>query len=220
MYKVVERFVSINGEGLRAGELAVFIRFLGCNLNCSYCDTKWANEVECPYELMSSEEIYAYIKETGVRNVTLTGGEPLIQKGIKELIDLLLEDELLRVEIETNGSVEFENIKYNSEKLSLTLDYKGKSSLMEQYMKKEIFKLLSKKDSVKFVVGDNEDLERALTFIKEYNLLEKTNVLFSCIFDKIQPAEVVDFMKINNLVEARIQLQLHKYIWGAKVKGV
>ncbi|ADL53850.1 putative 7-carboxy-7-deazaguanine synthase QueE [Clostridium cellulovorans] len=220
MYKVVEKFVSINGEGLRAGELAVFIRFLGCNLKCSYCDTKWANEPECPYELMSGEEIYAYIKETGVRNVTLTGGEPLIQKEMKELIDLLLKDGLLRIEIETNGSVDVQQINYSSERVSITLDYKGKSSLMEGYMKRDSFKLLTKKDSVKFVVGDNEDLERALSFIKECELLEKTNVLFSCIFDKIQPAEVVEFMKNNKLIEARIQLQLHKYIWGPTVKGV
>ena len=71
-FEVVEKFVSINGEGQKAGQLAVFIRFKGCNLNCGYCDTKWANEPSVPFESMSENEIYDYIKSTGVKNVTLT----------------------------------------------------------------------------------------------------------------------------------------------------
>ena len=85
--KVVEKFTSINGEGTRAGELAVFVRFKGCNLRCSYCDTMWANEPDCPYEEETPEEILNYVLETGIRNVTLTGGEPLLQKDITELIN-------------------------------------------------------------------------------------------------------------------------------------
>ena len=108
--KVVEKFISINGEGLRAGELAVFVRFRGCNLRCSYCDTMWANEANCPYVEESPEEIYAYIKESGIKNVTLTGGEPLLQKDIASLICLLLSDSDLRVEIETNGAVSLKKV--------------------------------------------------------------------------------------------------------------
>ena len=77
--QVAEKFISINGEGTRAGELAVFIRFTGCNLTCSYCDTVWANEAGCPYEDMSPEDITAYIKTAGIANVTLTGGEPSLE---------------------------------------------------------------------------------------------------------------------------------------------
>ena len=88
--KVVEKFTSINGEGTRAGELAVFIRFKGCNLRCSYCDTMWANEPECPYKEETPEEILNYVLGTGIHNVTLTGGEPLMQKdALVELINLL-----------------------------------------------------------------------------------------------------------------------------------
>ena len=76
-YEVVEHFVSINGEGPLAGQLAVFVRFKGCNLSCLYCDTKWANEPDVPARVMTAEEIHQAIMETGVRNVTLTGGEPL-----------------------------------------------------------------------------------------------------------------------------------------------
>ena len=88
-YKVAEKFVSINGEGPLAGELAVFLRFCGCNLDCGYCDTRWANTADAEYELASEEELVAYVKSTGVKNVTLTGGEPLLQAGIARLIKLL-----------------------------------------------------------------------------------------------------------------------------------
>ena len=79
MFNVVEKFVSINGEGRRAGELAVFIRFAGCNLNCTYCDTAYAIPMDCDYEKQELSELVDYIEETGIRNVTLTGGEPLLQ---------------------------------------------------------------------------------------------------------------------------------------------
>ena len=104
--KVVEKFISINGEGRRAGELAVFIRFKGCNLNCSYCDTKWANEPACDYEELSPDKICEYVSETGIKNVTLTGGEPLLQKDIRSLVEKLLNKSDIRVEIETNGAVD------------------------------------------------------------------------------------------------------------------
>ena len=96
--KVVEKFTSINGEGTRAGELAVFIRFKGCNLRCSYCDTMWANEPECPYKEETPEEILNYVLGTGIHNVTLTGGEPLMQKDIRDLIHLLLQAGLRQME--------------------------------------------------------------------------------------------------------------------------
>lgn len=75
-FKVCEKFVSINGEGIKAGQLSVFVRFKGCNLDCSYCDTKWANEKDADFESMSTDEIVKYVVETSVQNVTLTGGEP------------------------------------------------------------------------------------------------------------------------------------------------
>lgn len=85
-YAVAEKFVSINGEGKHAGELAVFLRFRGCNLACGFCDTKWANTAAAPAVRMTTDELVAYVRETGVRNVTLTGGEPLLQPGIDELL--------------------------------------------------------------------------------------------------------------------------------------
>ena len=103
-YKVAEKFVSINGEGKRAGQLAVFVRFAGCNLKCRYCDTMWANEPDASFDIMTDEQILSYILDTKVKNVTLTGGEPLLQNNISGLITLLIENGI-RVEIETNGSI-------------------------------------------------------------------------------------------------------------------
>ena len=109
-YEVVEKFVSINGEGTKAGQLAVFIRFKGCNLNCKYCDTKWANEQETHSQPMTEKEILDYVLSTGVKNVTLTGGEPLLREGIENVITVLAENNL-NIEIETNGSVYLDKIR-------------------------------------------------------------------------------------------------------------
>ena len=86
MIDVVETFVSINGEGMKAGQLAFFLRLKGCNLCCSYCDTMWANDSKCEYVSRDKEEIYKEIKSSGITNVTITGGEPLNRDGIKELL--------------------------------------------------------------------------------------------------------------------------------------
>ena len=173
-YKVVEIFESINGEGKKAGQLALFIRFQGCNLNCDYCDTKWANEENAEYIPMSTEEIINRILESGIKNITITGGEPLIQPRIKELLKELSKLDI-EIEIETNGSIdikpfiEFKNI-------SLTMDYKLPKSNMEKFMDLENFKYLTKKDTVKFVAGDIDDLERAREIIEKYSLVEKCAV--------------------------------------------
>ena len=219
-FDVVEKFVSINGEGKRAGQLAVFIRFKGCNLNCSYCDTRWANKNNAPCTHETAEEIYSYIKSTGVKNVTLTGGEPLLQKNIKELIAMIAADDDLYCEIETNGAVSLKEFSDMDIPPSFTMDYKLPSSGMEKYMLTENFALLTKKDTVKFVSGSKEDLNKAKEVIEKYGLTGKVSVYISPVFGCIQPSEIVDFMKENNLNDVNLQLQLHKFIWDPNAKGV
>lgn len=219
-FKVVEKFVSINGEGRLSGQLAIFIRFAGCNLDCSYCDTKWANKESAEYELMSEEEIYEYIKSTKVKNVTLTGGEPLLQNGIIKLLTLLSKDNDLSVEIETNGSVslnEFINIK-NPPKF--TMDYKLPSSDMENKMLVDNFKYLTKNDTVKFVSGSITDLEKARYLINQYDLVNNTNVYISPVFSKIHMTDIVEFMQKYNMNGVTLQVQLHKIIWDPNERGV
>lgn len=219
-FQVVETFVSINGEGRRAGELAVFIRFFGCNLNCSYCDTKWANEPDVKFRWMSEEEIYEYVKETGVRNVTLTGGEPLLRPDMEILLTKLLADSSLRVEIETNGSVDLTTFAKLPFSPSFTMDYKLAGSGMEENMNRNNFSLLTLEDTVKFVVGSKEDLERSAQIIAEEKLLERTAIYFSPVFGKIEPEEIVNFIIERKLNDVRVQLQLHKFIWDPDKKGV
>ncbi len=218
-FKVAEKFVSINGEGPRAGELAVFLRFCGCNLDCGYCDTRWANTADVKYELVSAEELVAYVKSTGVRNVTLTGGEPLLQVDIAYLTEQLCAVGA-EVEIETNGSIPLKNIVSIVPRPAVTADYKLPSSGMEKYMLTENFSYLTLRDAVKFVVGDKRDLVRAEEIIKEYGLTDRCHVYFSPVFGKIKPVEITEFMKERKLNGVRLQLQLHKIIWTPDMRGV
>lgn len=220
MYKVVEKFVSINGEGRRAGQLAVFIRFQGCNLRCSYCDTGWANEKDAPFTYMSADEIYGYIKSTGVKNCTLTGGEPLLQENIFALLELLAGDGELRVEIETNGSIPLDRFAELSNRPSFTMDYKQPSSGMESRMCLANFDILDRNDTVKFVSGSQEDLEKAKEIIERYRLSERCGVYISPVFGRIEPARIVEFLIKNNMNDVNVQLQLHKFIWQPDRRGV
>ncbi len=219
-FKVVEKFVSINGEGKLAGQLAVFIRFAGCNLNCSYCDTTWANEKNVPYDLMSEKEIYEYIILTGIRNVTLTGGEPLLQEEIIELLKILSKDREIHVEIETNGSVLLDEFCKIENAPSFTMDYKLPSSNMEDKMELGNFKYLTNEDTVKFVVGSIKDLEKAKYIIDKYRLIDKTSIYISPVFGTIDIYKIVEFMKNNKMNKINLQIQMHKIIWGAEKKGV
>ena len=219
-YKVVEKFVSINGEGRLSGQLAIFIRFKGCNLDCSYCDTRWANEENATYELMTKEDIYNYIKSTEVKNVTLTGGEPLIQEGMMELLSFLCKDENISIEIETNGSVDIERFtKIEKNRPKFTMDYKLSFSNMEDKMVVNNFKYLTKNDTVKFVVS-SKDLERTKYIIDKYNLINTTNVYISPVFGEVDMNDIVEFMKNNKMNGATLQIQLHKIIWDPNKKGV
>lgn len=219
-YKIAEMFSSINGEGTHAGQLAFFIRFTGCNLNCSYCDTKWANVPNAKYTEMAAEEILSEVKKSGIKNVTVTGGEPLIQPNIIPLLEMLCGGGRY-VEIETNGSADVsEVLKIKENRPALTMDYKLPSSGMENHMRTENFAVLEKKDTVKFVSGSRADLERALEIIREYGLIGKCAVYISPVFGKIEPAEIVDFMLENKLNGVNVQLQMHKFIWDPNARGV
>ncbi|MDD7429955.1 MAG: putative 7-carboxy-7-deazaguanine synthase QueE [Oscillospiraceae bacterium] len=220
-YYVAEKFLSINGEGLRAGQPAVFIRFRGCNLKCSYCDTAWAQGNDCPAEIMTENEILEYILSAGVKCCTLTGGEPVLREGFDKLCKLLSEQKELRTEIETNGSADLSQIAaLRGENIVFTMDYKLPSSGMEQHMNTDNFKYLTRRDCVKFVCGSREDLDRAYDIITEHKLSEKCDTIFSPVFGRIEPADIVDFILEKKLMTARMQLQLHKFIWDPNKRGV
>lgn len=220
VFNVAETFVSINGEGVLAGQLAVFVRFTGCNLRCSFCDTMWANEADAPHTKMTAEEICEAVRKTGVHNVTLTGGEPLLRDGISALLRMLTADNTTRVEIETNGSVNLTPFVSISPAVTFTMDYKLPCSGMEDHMCTDNFALLTERDTVKFVAGSRSDLERALEIIRTYDLTNRCHVYFSPVFGSIEPVEIVEFMQEHVLNDVTMQLQMHKVIWDPDARGV
>jgi 7-carboxy-7-deazaguanine synthase len=212
MYPVTENFVSINGEGTHAGELSAFVRFRGCNLNCSYCDTRWSCVADAPVNWMSASEILSWILSTGVSNVTLTGGEPLLQDNIYDLLQLLASHPELSVEIETNGSVSIQPFVHLNPRPTFTLDYKLPSSGMESFMDMSNYKYVQPNDTIKFVSGNMDDLQRMLEIVQTWDLTNRCHVYISPVFGTIQPANIVEFMKLHKLNQVRLQLQIHKFI--------
>lgn len=222
MFNIVEKFLSIDGEGPSSGELATFIRFQGCNLRCSWCDTTYSWDKESTLEVLNAKEIYNYIKETGATNVTLTGGEPLIQENIDELLDILNKDHNLKIHIETNGAVDIEPFKTRHKKnnISYIVDFKLSSSNMTNKMNLNNLNIVDSNDVYKFVLGSNEDLQMAYDIINKYDLTSKCLVYLSPVSGNIDMQEIVEFMKDKKLNKVRLQVQLHKVIWDKNARGV
>ena len=219
--RVVEIFGSIDGEGKRTGQLTTFIRLAGCNLRCIYCDTAYSFDVSQAKE-MSTEQIIDEVKKIGYHNITLTGGEPLIHIEVYDLI-LNLCKEGFQVNIETNGSIDLTEfvLLRNRHDLDMffTVDYKTLYSGMNNRMDPRSFSCLDcKKDIVKCVVANEEDMKNSLSYLDKFN--KKFNIWFSPVFGEIEPKEIVEFIKSNNRQDVTVQVQLHKIIWEPDKKGV
>jgi len=219
-YPVAERFVSINGEGRCAGQLALFLRFPGCNLACSYCDTAWVNEAGAPVENLEVDELLREVENSGVRHLTVTGGEPLLQPNIAALLSALSDLPSIQVEVETNGSVDLEPFMQAAPRVCFTMDYKLPYSGMEAKMHLGNLALLRETDCLKFVCGSRADLQRAKELIEAHQLDARVPVYLSPVFGTITADEMVTFMKEEALVGVRLQLQLHKFIWPPEMRGV
>ena len=216
--KVCEIFKSIEGEGLRTGQAAVFVRLHGCNLRCSYCDSMYAVEGS-DFWFMNVGEILAavetYRAESGVKCVTLTGGEPLIHADVENLLTALSEAGF-EVNVETNGTLP---CKWRLPGLFYTMDWKCKSSGMTSQMKMENLATLDKNDVLKFVVGSVEDLHEASSVVAKLARLLPQNmpqIFISPIFGKLENEKIVEWMLSDKTMlqnNARFQVQLHKVIW-------
>ena len=206
--KINEIFFSVEGEGKRSGQLAAFVRLTGCNLRCSYCDTRYSF---VDGHEMTAEKISDAVKN--YRNVTLTGGEPLLQD-CRELLTRLRSHE---VNIETNGSIELaEYLQYPN--VFFTMDFKCHSSGATAATNYDNLKILREEDVLKFVVGDEADLEQAQEICTEFK--PKSIIYISPVFGKIEPLKIVDFMKRYHKERWSLQIQLHKIIWSPDERGV
>lgn len=220
--KICELFSSIEGEGIRAGYPCTFIRTVGCNLRCEYCDSTYSFQSDENTLDLSINEIVKKCTELKNKRVTFTGGEPLAQPQALELIKALIFAGF-EVNVETNGAIDLSEILEYREvnniptyKLLLTVDYKCASSGMNSKMIYSNFKQLRSDDIVKFVVGSEEDLDEMNAL---YGVI-KGQFFVSPVFGKIEPKEIVEYIKSNDLQEARIQLQMHKFIWPPNKRGV
>lgn len=205
-----EIFYSLQGEGILIGVPSAFIRTTGCNLRCSWCDTKYAYEEG---KEMSLEEIMARVKEFPANHICITGGEPLIQKETIKLIQRLYE-ESYQVSLETNGSKSIEELPCH-DFLMISLDIKCPSSGMHEKMKFSNLELLSPNDQLKFIIDDEKDYEYAKEIITQYNPVCSIIMMPAGGIDLKNLAEWV----LRDKLKVRVLPQLHKLIWGDK-KGV
>lgn len=222
--KVVEIFDSIDGEGIRTGMTATFIRLAGCNLRCTYCDTLYAlfNEAEkCKYTEMSVDEILEKVNPK-FRRVTLTGGEPLIHKDVEKLL-LKLSESGIETNIETNGAVDLSPFQGKYDNLFFTVDYKLSSSGEEDKMIWENFLNLSENDVIKFVVGSKDDVTEMKEIMRKLNAHYKKlpHIFAGAVYKSYDTEELVnDILSDDCLKDVRVQLQIHKIIWDPDRRGV
>lgn len=200
-----EIFYSLQGEGKWAGLPNIFIRTSGCNLRCSFCDTKYAYENG---KIMSIKEIINQITQYNCRYVCLTGGEPLLQQDIFELINVLLKKKYYVI-IETNGSINIKDLlKYKS--ILISLDIKCPSSNMQKKSQFQNINLLKKDDQLKFVIKNKEDYDYAKHIVNEYKPV--CEVFFQPVWRE-NPNKLAEWI-ITDQLNVKLSLQLHKIIWG------
>lgn len=245
---VIEIFASIDGEGSRQGLLTTFLRLHDCNIRCSYCDTTYSYGIDSIFTEMTVAEVADVIESLGNHRITITGGEPLLQEAaVVELIDELnrrkaetmqdntsgqagstciididkfdkremLNNSLYDFNIETNGTI---ITSFHRDNVWFTYDYKTPSSLAEESMNIDIFKVATERDLIKFVVGSPEDLDRMRHIIGKYST--KAQIYVSPVWGKIEAASIIEYMKAYNLQNVRFQLQIHKFVWDPDAKGV
>ena len=212
MLKVNEIYFSVQGESSRAGLPCVFVRLTYCNLRCTYCDTEYAFYEG---EDRSVDEIINEVKKYGCNLVEITGGEPLVQEESLNLMKKLCA-EGFDVMLETAGNMPICNV---DGRVNIIMDLKCPSSGM---MKKNLYENinhLKETDELKFVIGDREDYDWMNEMIIQYDLNNKCKILVSVVFDKLEPLALVNWV-LEDKLDVRFQLQMHKFIWQPETKGV
>lgn len=233
---IVEIFQSISGEGLSSGNIVTFVRVAGCNLRCTWCDTKYSfKESGGSVEQLLPDEIINRVKAFGSNDIICTGGEPLEEEKSKRYLPLYLASNEFSVHIETSGGSvlyslqELEAFNTERSKISYCMDIKCPGSGMDKHNIFGNIPKLIEKDELKFVVKDQTDLDFSLVIIEKYKnhlAIENIALNFSPVFGSIEPVQIVEFIKQHNTffeeneLWPRLNLQLHKYIWPVHQRGV
>ena len=207
-----EIFKSIQGESSFAGFPCSFIRVTGCNLRCSYCDTRYAY---FEGKEMSIDQIVEEVKKLKCPLVEITGGEPLLNEEVYPLIDKLLAENF-QLLLETNGSLDISRV---DGRVARIVDIKCPSSGMSHKMYWDNIKHLRHSDEVKFVIGSRLDYVWCREIIEKYQLQKRAKISLSLMYGKLKPEKLAGWMLADNL-PARLQIQLHKYIWPGRERGV
>ena len=211
--KVNEVYLSIQGESTWAGLRCAFVRLTACDLRCTYCDTEYAFY---DGKKRTLGDVYDEVMAMESPMVEITGGEPLLQKNVLPLMRMFC-DAGKRVLIETSGAHDISKIDPRVHRI---MDLKTPSSGECGRNLYANIAHLTERDEVKFVIGSREDYEWARGKMAEYGLEGRCGaVLFSPVFGKIEPVRIVEWM-LEDQVPARFQLQMHKFIWDPKAKGV
>jgi len=207
--RITEVFCSLQGESRTIGRPTTFVRLTGCPLRCHYCDTEYAFSGG---ELLTLSEILDRVRRSGVPHVTVTGGEPLAQVEARQLMELLVEAGF-KVSLETSGALSIADIDPN---VSVVMDLKTPGSGESHRNLMENISLLKSSDQVKFVITSREDYEWARFQVDQFGLDRRVDdVLFSPSFGEVQPTMLAAWI-LEDRLPVRMQLQLHKILWGDK----
>ena len=204
--KITETFVSIQGEADAVGWPTYFIRLTGCPLRCTYCDTEYA------FHGGEWREVGALVESasaTGVHHVCVTGGEPLAQRACLELLAALC-DAGFSVSLETSGAIDVAGV---DPRVSRVVDVKTPASGEAGRNRLENLPLLGPRDQVKFVVCSRADYDWARGFLREQARDLRAQVLMSPAWGQVEPRDLAEWI-IEDRLPARLQLQLHKLLWG------
>ena len=210
--RITEIFFSIQGESSYAGLACVFVRLTGCPLRCHWCDTAYAFYGGTEQSL---EDILSEVEQYDCRLVEITGGEPLAQAEVHQLITALA-DRGYTVLIETSGAIDIAPV---DRRAILIMDLKCPGSGMEDRNRWSNIALLKAQDEVKFVLRDRADYDWAVTTVARYNLNDRQRILFSPVFGELEPQLLAEWILTDRL-PVRFQLQLHKVIWDPAARGV
>ena len=206
--KITEIFHSLQGEAANVGLPTVFIRLTGCPLRCDYCDTAYAFSGG---EWIDIEAIISNIKQYNTTHITVTGGEPLAQKNCIELLNQLC-DLNYDVSLETSGAILVDQV---DKRVVKVLDVKTPASKEDSKNKFENFMFLNAKDQVKFVICDENDYRWSKQIIDEHKLESRCEILFSPSHDQLDATVLANWV-LEDKLNVRFQIQLHKYLWGDK----